>query len=427
MIKYIVICFWFTTAILFAQEQLTFQQVISIAMENNFSIRVAVNNAQAAHNSVNIGNADLLPKLDVSSSANYLSMEIPTPDGDQTFETTTASAKLQASYTLFDGFGNIYRFNKLKSGGRAADLLARFQIENVLYAVSAAYYSSALAYENLKIAQQLVEISNERLDRARNKVQFGQANSIQLLSAQVDLNTDSVTVVNAQYNWDQSRRNLNVLLNRDVGTEFIVDSEINFALEPDQEQLIQKALSRNTSYLLEREQLRGAELDLASARSALSPRLALQGSYAYEQSSQGTHITLDDPDKTLLVGATLSLNLFDGFKKQINRQNAMINLQNQQLAEQEERLYLEKDVKDAFESYNNSRFVLELEKKNLAAAELNFKRTQELYSLGQVTNTQFREAQLNLIRAKNNIFTAKFQAKLDELELLRLTGELVKS
>ena len=66
-----------------------------------------------------------------------------------------------------------------------------------------------------------------------------------------------------------------------------------------------------------------------------------------------------------------------------------------------------------------------LEEKNLESAELNFKRTQELFNLGQVTTTQFREAQLNLISARNNISSAKYTAKLLEIELMRLSGQLL--
>jgi outer membrane protein TolC len=85
-----------------------------------------------------------------------------------------------------------------------------------------------------------------------------------------------------------------------------------------------------------------------------------------------------------------------------------------------------KEITDAHETYRNARFVLQLEKRNLSAAELNFKRTEELFHLGQVTNTQFREAQLNLIRALSTISNAKYTAKLNELELLRLSGMLIE-
>ena len=90
------------------------------------------------------------------------------------------------------------------------------------------------------------------------------------------------------------------------------------------------------------------------------------------------------------------------------------------------RLNLENDVTSAFESYKNSLQVMELQKRSVEAAQLNFKRTLELYNLGQVTTTQFREAQLNLIRSRYNLSTAKYSAMLKEIELLRLSGQLIK-
>lgn len=55
---------------------------------------------------------------------------------------------------------------------------------------------------------------------------------------------------------------------------------------------------------------------------------------------------------------------------------------------------------------------------------MNFDRTQELFQLGQVTTTQFREAQLNWIRAELRLINEKYTAKFAEVELYRLSGTL---
>jgi outer membrane protein len=164
---------------------------------------------------------------------------------------------------------------------------------------------------------------------------------------------------------------------------------------------------------------------LSIAKSARLPKLDINASYGYNRTADDVHITLDDANLTIRAGASLSFNLFNGFKTRTQIQNAQIEHENQRLLENEARLELEKEIANAFEAYQNSRFVLELEEKNLRAADLNFTRTEELFNLGQVTNTQFREAQLNLIRAKTSISSAKFNAKLKEIELLRLSGQLV--
>jgi outer membrane protein len=123
--------------------------------------------------------------------------------------------------------------------------------------------------------------------------------------------------------------------------------------------------------------------------------------------------------------ATLSFNLFDGFQRRTELQNASIQVKSGELLERQARLDLERDLANAYESYRNSLTVLDLEERNLESAKVNFRRTRELYGLGRVTSTQFREAQLNLIRAETNVSNATYTAKLDEIELLRITGKLL--
>jgi outer membrane protein len=153
--------------------------------------------------------------------------------------------------------------------------------------------------------------------------------------------------------------------------------------------------------------------------------LDLTASYGYSQTNPDFDIGMKDPDRALRMGASFSLNLFNGLQNRTKIQNAKIEQKTQKLLREEAQLNLMKDITDAHETYRKALFILQLEKRNLNAAELNFRRTEELFNLGQVTNTQFREAQLNLIRALSNISSAKYTAKLNEIELLRLSGVLI--
>jgi outer membrane protein TolC len=420
---YVIFILIFLNTAVFAQGVLTFEGAISTALHKNHSIQVARNDAEMAQNNVHIGNAGMLPSVSVSASSNYSDTDLANVPANQ--KSTTNNAQVSASYTLFDGFGNINRFKRLQVLGEIGSLQARSNIEFTLYQVSNAYYGAALAFENLNIAKELTAISSERLQRAKKKSQFGQANTIEVLAAQVDLNSDSVLVTQAQLNWDEAKRNLNVLLNRGISTNFTVESAVNFPENISLTDVQTAAKNQNAAFLVNKNLLKNSEYELKMARSARIPRVDLSSSYAYNQTKSDLKVGLDEPNKILRVGAIASLNLFNGFQTNINIQNAKIELENQQLLEEEARLELERDITNAFEAYQNSRLVLSLEEQNLHAAELNFKRTEELYNLGQVTNTQFREAQLNLVRAKNSISSAKYSAKLDEIELLRLSGRLI--
>jgi len=393
-------------------ERLSYDRAISIALKENLKIKIARNNALISRRNAHIGNAGLLPKFKLSGTASY-------QDGS-----SSTSTQIQASYTLFDGLSNIFNWKKLLSGKRLGNLEARNQIEQILLEVSAAYYSATSAYEQLIIAEELLQISCERLERAKKRSLYGRATTIDVLSAQVDFASDQVTLIQIRFQWQETSRNLNVLLNREVNRQFQGETDVNFRIGLSLENLMARALENNASYLSALEYLRQLQLDVKISASVFYPRLDITGSYGLNQSMEGWGITLNDPQENTSIGLNLQLNIFDGFKNLVHRKIAKVELKNQEFTVNDQRLTLKKQLINSYEAYKNKLLELELEKQYVASAELNFKRTQELFKLGQVTTTQFREAQINLIRSRSNVATAKYDAKLKEIELLQLTGQL---
>jgi outer membrane protein TolC len=66
-----------------------------------------------------------------------------------------------------------------------------------------------------------------------------------------------------------------------------------------------------------------------------------------------------------------------------------------------------------------------LESNNIKAAEANLERSGELFKAGQITNTQFREAQLSLAQTSDRISASKVNVLRSELTILRLIGALL--
>jgi len=117
--------------------------------------------------------------------------------------------------------------------------------------------------------------------------------------------------------------------------------------------------------------------------------------------------------------------LFDGGSTKTNIANAKIALENQQILLEQQKVTIENNLKNTWENYNNQLFIIGAQEKNVATTENNFERTEERYKLGQVTSIEFRQAQINLINAKTALNNAKYDAKLIELQLLQLSGEIL--
>ena len=409
---------------LFAAETLRLEEAIAEALSRNPDIQVARGEEEISSNNVHIGNAGLLPRIDLAGTVSYQDNEEAQLAGLQEF--TSTSGSLQASYTLFDGLGNIYTFRKLKSAGRLGRLAARNAIESIILQVAESYYGLADASSALDVAEEALAISEERLRRARLRSEYGQANSLEVLSATVDANADSVAWKEASLAKGNARRALNLLLKRPVDAEYPVESTVSFEQELNEYDLLEKARQVYSGYLSALESVKQAEYDLAIAQSDFFPELGLQAGYGYSRTVEGFKPGTDDMSGSFSAALTLNMNLFNGFQSSINRQNARISLRNKRLLEQKALSDLEKRVVDTWEEYRNALDIFEFRKKNLETAELNFRRSKELYVLGQLTSTTFREAQLNLVAAKKSISSAAYNAKILELRLKRLSGNLVE-
>jgi len=405
-----------------AQQKLNLSQAVSIALKENMQISVAKNSAEIARNTASAAKAEILPRFSVSGGVNYTDSDAP---GVNSGIYTTSSVGANISYTIFDGMGNIYRLKKVLSTGRMGLIEARKNIENTILLVGQAYYQAASSFEGLNIAVEALQISKERFKRAEEKNVYGSGTSIDVLSANVAVNTDSVNVVNSIFLWNQARRNLNELLNREIKLQFTVDTTVTFLKIENLENLLFKAEKENAEYLIAIEQKKQAKYSKISAFSQMLPRFDLTGSVGYSRTGQNNSIGFDNMSKTIRAGLNVSLPVFNGGQMRIAFQNSKLLAENQSILEKLSKRRLERSVINAYEAYKNSRLLLKLETQNLKAAELNFKRTHDLYQLGQVTTTQFREAQLNLIKSKNVLQTSKYSAKINELKLKQITGDII--
>lgn len=424
--KYIII----TISILFSlsltsQEVLTVESAIKIALENNHGINMAKNNAEMMQNSATAGNSGLLPQVNLTGGLNYSNGESMGVNGTQEVESTSGNAGLSLNYTLFDGLGTIYNYQGLKLNAESGALQSKYIIENTIVQVVTSYYILSSYADNVKLMQEMFDISRERLEREAARNEFGTSSTLQVLSAKVDFNNDSISYINSIKSYEQAKHSFNALLGRDAATSFDIISETFTYAVYEFAEMANLAYDKNLAYQLSKLGYSQAELDQKLASTNLYPSLSLNSSYGYNQTNTGFAASFDDPLMNFTTGITLSYNLYNGGQSKIRRQNARLSLENSQLEVNESKLTLEKDLMNALLDYNNSLAILHAEQENIESAALNFDQAKEYYQLGQISATQFREAQSNLIRSKTTINSANYNAKIAETELKRLSGQIL--
>jgi outer membrane protein TolC len=127
----------------------------------------------------------------------------------------------------------------------------------------------------------------------------------------------------------------------------------------------------------------------------------------------------------LNLGASLTWNLFDGGGTTVRVKNAKIAYENQQLLKEQIALEVDRDILNALAIYENRLNIFHIQEQNVTTNQNNFERSREQFQLGRITSIEFRQAQINLLNAQTNKNLAKYDAKLAELQLLQLTGQLL--
>ena len=418
----------------FAQEKLTKEEVVNLALEHNYGILLAKNSVEVSKNNASIYNSGYLPRATVSSGVNYSNndSEFTLQDGSKSevngAESKSYNASIGLNYTLFDGMGRSYNYEKLKESYNLSKLEAQTVIENSLLQVFTIYYEVArLTEDNANINESLI-ISKQRLKRAQYRFEYGQNTKLQVLNAEVDVNNDSIRFINSKRLLANSKRDLNLLLGRNVTTDFLIDTDVTFDLSFDFDTTLNKAKTYNVEIQKANKNLELSKLDIKINQASLFPKLILNSSYGFNKSdNDNTFNYAEQLSKGINAGVSLSWNIFDGGSTKTRVQNAKIFADNVSIQNEQVLNELERNVANSLETYNNSLFVLNSEEKNVETNQRNFERTEEQFKLGQITTIEFRQAQINLLNAKSNLNNAKYDAKNAELKLLQLTGELINT
>ncbi|MFH4964417.1 TolC family protein [Gaetbulibacter sp. M235] len=418
---------------LIAQEQIiTPNEAVSLALENNYGIKLANNQLEVAKNNANILNSGYLPKVTGSAGATYNidNTEAEFSNGSVTVlngaESSRYNASVSLNYILFDGLGRSYDYKQLKERYQLTELQARETIENTIFQLFTVYYSVAQLKENNSAIQQTLEISKDRLVRAQYQFDYGQSTKLNVLNAEVDINNDSINLINVKQQLINFKRDLNVVFGNALTTDFDVDTTINFDVLYDKEALFESAKNRNISLMQIEKNITISGYDIKSGKSAYLPTIGLTGTYGWNKNNNNAASFLAVSTNTgISGGVNLSWNLFDGGSTITRVKNAKINLENQQLQKEQLLASLQRDFNNAWDDYQNKLSIYKIQEDNIVTSQNNFDRTQEKFKTGQINSIEFRQAQLNLLNAELSRNQAKYQAKLSELLLLQLSGELL--
>lgn len=413
-------------------DTLTLGQAIELALEKNFSIRIARSSDTIAENNVTAGNAGMLPALDANAGTNYSSTNVDMEfvDGRKITKDGNVSKSynygVQLSWTLFDGFAMFSSLDKYRAIREKSRIELQAEIEAMIRGLAAAYHDVLRLRHNLDVLNESIEISRERLERVSKAREYGAATGIEVLNARVDLNADSSSFLQTRLAMDNALRKAKFIIGIMDNKGLVFEGKTEFGDMPGLEQIRQLAEQNNTSINIALKNRQITELEREIILASFYPRISAGAGYDFSKSEADAGYMLSNQSKGWNVSLNASWNLFDGFRTNTAAENMELNSRINDIMIEELRAQIDMSVLGAYDNYIRNMEIMAMEEQNLETAKENFRRTQVLYRLGQATEIELRQSQVNMNRSRNSINNAAYNAKLAETELLLLSGMMLQ-
>lgn len=413
-----------------AQQVLTIQEAVNIALENNYDIRISANELKVDQTNATIGNAGMLPRVSATVVDNNGIQYSSQTRADGTVNRLNNAMNNSLNYgvglgwTIFDGFGMFARYDQLKEIEKLGETQYRLMVQTRVGEVMTTYYDLVQQQQQLKALDTTMIISRERVGLAQNRFTIGKASKLEVLNAQVDLNTDETNLVRQKELYANTKTQLNELMGRDTAIDFTVSEFVTVDQQMQLADLTSLAEKQNPELQAQLISKRIAELNLKNVRSTRYPIIGVSTGYNIVESESSLGFTSQAYSRGWTYGFNATVNLFDGLNQNRLEKVAKLEIENQDYLIARQNLALKSQLTTAYQTYLTNLELTRLEARNEDIAEQNLQITLDKFRIGTITTLEFRTAQLNYINAKVRNSNAQFQAKLSEVALRQLAGNL---
>lgn len=415
----------------------TLHQCINRGLKNNYEIQIVRLDEQVAENNVTLANAGALPTVNATAGYTGNLSSTETKQGGTTNRNTnqlahTMRAQVAADWTLFDGFKIQTNYKRLKELRRKSEVQTRVAIEDFVAESATAYFNVVRQRLRMKNLRESLELSRERLRIVSERYKLGSASRLDLRSAEVDFNADSAQVLSQHEALITSYVDLQELMGaaaqyKDGFGFYIInptDTAINLIKTISVDTLEQAMLRSNARLIAAASSERLSELDYKAVQSRDFPYVKLAANYGYTYNNQPQTPSLQRHQWGGQIGVTVGMKIFDGQRKR-ERQNALVAIEQARLATADLELTLRAQLERLWKSYINNHQLLGLAQENLRAAEEQYEAAQERFMLGDLSGIEMRQAEQNLLSARERLLDAQYSTKICEISLLQISGQVM--
>jgi len=424
-----VIVFLCVSTLLSAQSKpWTLEDCIQYATDHNITIKQLVVQKNVAEVNVNTAQMSRLPDLNAQGGQSWgfgrTQIQTDTPDNGKYVNMNQSNTNLSVSSSipLFTGFRipNEIAKNKLDLETSIQNL--EKAKENLALNVASLFLQVLFNKELLKINQEQLALSQSQIERTRTLTEVGKVPMSQLYDIEAQAANDKVSVIQAENDLRLSLLDLAQSLELQQNADFDIIaptfndvlSEYMSSVQPPQT-VFDNAVRIKPAIKAQELQVQSAEKTLAIAKSSYYPTLSfgmsIYTNYFYIYNKALSNASFSNQIKNNMnegIGFNLSIPIFNRFSVRNQVRNAKFNIENQQLALEDAKKTLYKEIETAYLNAVSSQEKYKAVQQAIISTSESFKYAKERYETGKSSVFEFNDARSKYIQSQSQEIQAKY-------------------
>ncbi len=405
-----------------------FKQVYQSALEQDASIRASRAAADSGRERLPQARAALLPQVSANAGRNFNDLNSTSPNILGALTTTndkyfSDSRAVQLRQPLMN-MQRWLQFEQAKSLVEESEATLDRDLQNLVVRVAGAYFEYLMADEQLELVLAQKKMYTALVDAAKKGLAAGSGTRTDIDDAQARLDMASAQELEARQNQDQTRRQLEVLINQPVGSV----AKLNVAalklvgpLPANLDEWTQKAEKNSPEMKAMQARLDAARREVSKSQAGHLPTLDAVAQWSNSGSENITRINSRYENKS--IGLQLNVPLFSG--GYVNSTIRQAVAEQTRAEESLEALRRDLGVRVHREYRGVSEGVMRVRALEQAArsAEQMMKSTQMSLKAGARTQLDVLNAQQQYTLALRDLAQARFVYLMSKVKLAALAGD----
>jgi len=430
--KALSIIFIFFYSINYGQKELSAKEAVFKSLENNYQILISKKQLNISENNNKWSEAGLFPTVELNSSQSNTIQD--NTNNPFTFTpgiilSQSINPSLNLNWNIFSGFRVKMSKKQLENLKEQSSNNVIAIIENTIQDVLKAYYTVQLQKYRKNLFKDIMMISRKRYQYNKSREVYSGSNSLESMQFRNQYLTDSTNYLMQNISFNNSMRNLILLMNDTSDTNFILTDDIDIAVKnvnfiDAEEQMFENNQNLKNQFIsLE---LQKTETNLK--RSFLYPTISFQAGvnpgWSNVRDIKNSNLNLSIQTLSYYGNFNLRYSLFNNWKNKRAVEISKIQEQIVELNIENIKKTLSNTLKNLIDIYSVRTQLVAISQENVTYAEKAYKLAEDRYNLGTINSIDLANFQTNYQNTMIQHYENLFNRMDTYLEIYKMSGKI---